>query len=59
MLVQVRFSSSLDISIPVKFVSGRCKVAHLNNYCISKRALHIPSTVENLGLIMNSVHLEI
>lgn len=59
MLVQVSFSSSLDMAIPVKFVSGRCKVAHLNNYCISKRALHTPSTLENLGLIINSVHLEI
>ena len=59
MLVHVTFSSSLDIATPVKFVSGRCKVAHLNNYCISKRALHTLSTPENLGLIMNFMHLEI
>lgn len=59
MLVQVSFSSSLDIATPVKFVSGSCKLAHLHNYCISKRALHAPSTLENLALIMHFIHLEI
>jgi len=46
MPVHVSFSSSLDTATPVKFVFGRCKVAHLNNYCISKRALHTLGTPE-------------
>lgn len=56
-LVHASFSSSLDIATPV--LSGRCKVAQLNNYRISERALQTQSTLENLGLIMNFMHLEI